>query len=572
MKKRTRRMFTRVCSLVLAGLLATSTYVAVATESPVSVTWEPQPQSTDGVRQAGLSLALSDTSSAVAAMVEIHLDENEAAALQWDGSTIPVGELKPAGPEEPEGTSSGESSESSSGESSESSSTESSETTSGESSETTSGESSGTTSGESSGITSGESSGTTSDESSGTTSGESSGTTSGESSETTSGESGETTSGESSGTTSGESSETASGESSGTTSGESGETPSGESGETPSTDSNDVSADTTMGPPAPSEETHDLAVDVASLNVANWFVFKAAAADGETEETPVAPQAGAVLIDAVEDGKKVLRVLLTETSRTYTKDLTFQTSGGDVTVSLVADDIVYKTYNKEDSIPDITKAPLLGSGDGISKPDFTASSFTVYADLDSQYPGAGGWDVEPSEYEVVTQKVFWADNNNYDGLRPNWIETIGEPGDNDTLAPTLTFTLTTEDGNTTGPYTLNKENSEYLSWFGFSADNMPKISEVNGELRISAPNQNGLPTKLKEEFDGDKGRAFTVEWTLEPPDLSAGSDEEEGIDKTYEFLNIEKGGENSDYVEQGYVRNEGWYFVQKQDFVINLSL
>ena len=108
-------MFTRVCSLVLAGLLATSTYVAVATESPVSATWEPQPQSTDGVRQAGLSLALSDTSSAVAAMVEIHLDENEAAALQWDGSTIPVGELKPAGPEESEGTSSGESSESSSG-------------------------------------------------------------------------------------------------------------------------------------------------------------------------------------------------------------------------------------------------------------------------------------------------------------------------------------------------------------------------------------------------------------------------------------------------------------------------
>ena len=501
MKKRTRRMFTRVCSLVLAGLLATSTYVAVATESPVSATWEPQPQSTDGVRQVGLSLALSDTSSAVAAMVEIHLDENEAAALQWDGSTIPVGELKPAGPEEPEGTSSGESSESSSGESSESSSTESSETTSGESSETTSGESSGTASGESSGTTS------------------------------------------------------------------------GESGETPSTDSNDVSADTTMGPPAPSEETHDLAVDVASLNVANWFVFKAAAADGETEETPVAPQAGAVLIDAVEDGKKVLRVLLTETSRTYTKDLTFQTSGGDVTVSLVADDIVYKTYNKEDSIPGITKAPLLGSGDGISKPDFTASSFTVYADLDSQYPGAGGWDVEPSEYEVVTQKVFWADNNNYDGLRPNWIETIGEePGNNNTLAPTLTFTLTTEDGNTTGPYTLNKENSEYLSWFGFSADNMPKISEVNGELRIPAPNQNGLPTKLEEEFNGGKGRTFTVEWTLEPPDLSAGSDEEEGIDKTYAFLNIEKGGENSDYLEQGYVRNEGWYFVQKQDFVINLSL
>ena len=327
-----------------------------------------------------------------------------------------------------------------------------------------------------------------------------------------------------------------------------------------------------MGPPAPSEETHDLAVDVASLNVANWFVFKAAAADGETEETPVAPQADVVLIDAVEDGKKVLRVLLTETSRTYTKDLTFQTSGGDVTVSLVADDIVYKTYNKEDSIPDITKAPLLGSGDGTSNPDFTASSFTVYADLDSQYPGAGGWDVEPSEYEVVTQKVFWADNNNYDGLRPNWIETIGEPGDNDTLAPTLTFTLTTEDGNTTGPYTLNKENSEYLSWFGFSADNMPKISEVNGELRISAPNQNGLPTKLEEKFDGDKERTFTVEWTLEPPDLSAGSDEEEGIDKTYAFLNIEKGGENSDYLEQGYVRNEGWYFVQKQDFVINLSL
>ena len=517
MKKRTRRMFTRVCSLVLAGLLATSTYVAVATESPVSATWEPQPQSTDGVRQAGLSLALSDTSSAVAAMVEIHLDENEAAALQWDGSTIPVGELKPAGPEESEGTSSGESSESSSGESSESSSTESSETTSGESSGTTSGESSETTSGESSGTTSGESSGTTS--------------------------------------------------------GESGETPSGESGETPSTDSNDVSADTTMGPPAPSEETHDLAVDVASLNVANWFVFKAAAADGETEETPVAPQADVVLIDAVEDGKKVLRVLLTETSRTYTKDLTFQTSGGDVTVSLVADDIVYKTYNKEDSIPDITKAPLLGSGDGTSNPDFTASSFTVYADLDSQYPGAGGWDVEPSEYEVVTQKVFWADNNNYDGLRPNWIETIGEePGNNNTLAPTLTFTLTTEDGNTTGPYTLNKENSEYLSWFGFSADNMPKISEVNGELRIPAPDQNGLPTKLKEEFDGDKGRTFTVEWTLEPPDLSAGSDEEEGIDKTYEFLNIEKGGENSNYLDQGYVRNEGWYFVQKQDFVINLSL
>ena len=42
--------------------------------------------------------------------------------------------------------------------------------------------------------------------------------------------------------------------------------------------------------------------------------------------------------------------------------------------------------------------------------------------------------------------------------------------------------------------------------------------------------------------------------------------------KTYAFLNIEKGGENSNYLDQGYVSNEGWYFVQKQDFVINLSL
>lgn len=56
----------------------------------------------------------------------------------------------------------------------------------------------------------------------------------------------------------------------------------------------------------------------------------------------------------------------------------------------------------------------------------------------SQVPGEGGWTVVGSEYQKVTENIFWADNNDNAHKRPTWSETLGG---SDGISPKLYYTL-----------------------------------------------------------------------------------------------------------------------------------
>ena len=88
MMKTKRRVRTRLCSLMLAAcmlvsLLPLSAIVALAAaEEPVSIVWQPQEQTKDGERQVALTASLEPENGIAASMIEIHLEEAEAVALQ----------------------------------------------------------------------------------------------------------------------------------------------------------------------------------------------------------------------------------------------------------------------------------------------------------------------------------------------------------------------------------------------------------------------------------------------------------------------------------------------------------
>lgn len=105
--KTRRKLGTRICSIALAacillGLLPMSAIIALATEdTPVSVTWAPRTQTEDGVVTVDLSATLTPNDSTTAAMIEITLDEVEAAALDQNAleaagwGKIAAGDLTP---------------------------------------------------------------------------------------------------------------------------------------------------------------------------------------------------------------------------------------------------------------------------------------------------------------------------------------------------------------------------------------------------------------------------------------------------------------------------------------------
>ena len=97
--KNNRRLKTRLCSTMLAVCLLFSllpmSVITLATEgTPVTVTWEPRKQSSDGVGEVLLSACLTaDEEGPAGAMIEITLEAPEAAALDWKGASIGESEL-----------------------------------------------------------------------------------------------------------------------------------------------------------------------------------------------------------------------------------------------------------------------------------------------------------------------------------------------------------------------------------------------------------------------------------------------------------------------------------------------
>ncbi len=94
--------------LMLWSVLSVSTIaLATGTDKAVTVTWAPAQQTTNGTREVNLTAQLTQDAQGVtaAAMVEIFLTAEEAAALQWEGTTIEESALDaPTGGEQDQGS------------------------------------------------------------------------------------------------------------------------------------------------------------------------------------------------------------------------------------------------------------------------------------------------------------------------------------------------------------------------------------------------------------------------------------------------------------------------------------
>ena len=95
MMKDKRGFGKRLCSLALTGCMllglvpVSALMVLAAEDAPVSLRWEPQEQSEAGTRDVELAAQLKQTDGGhAAAMLEIALDADEAAALQWEKETV----------------------------------------------------------------------------------------------------------------------------------------------------------------------------------------------------------------------------------------------------------------------------------------------------------------------------------------------------------------------------------------------------------------------------------------------------------------------------------------------------
>ena len=162
---------------------------------------------------------------------------------------------------------------------------------------------------------------------------------------------------------------------------------------------------------------------------------------------------------------------------------------------------------------------------------------------EAETPGEGGWHVEPVEGENTTlrQAVFWADNNNEEGVRP----TLG--WGEDQLAPRLFFTI---DGVR---YELNSDTREQ---FGMT---MPENTSKDGQVSLE------LPSKIHEVDGSDNenpGSVKDVTWSIEPPTEGA-------IPDTYSFVNVTDANKES-YPSVG--GRTGWYFMLREDFTLTLDV
>lgn len=94
--------------LMLWSVLPVSTIaLATGTDKAVTVTWTPDKQTADGTRTVQLTAGLAEDAQGApaAAMVEIFLTAEEAAALQWEGTTIEESALDaPTGGEQDQGS------------------------------------------------------------------------------------------------------------------------------------------------------------------------------------------------------------------------------------------------------------------------------------------------------------------------------------------------------------------------------------------------------------------------------------------------------------------------------------
>lgn len=190
----------------------------------------------------------------------------------------------------------------------------------------------------------------------------------------------------------------------------------------------------------------------------------------------------------------------------------------------------------------------------------TSGFASVTVTAGENFPGHDDWNVVVSDYESVTQQIYWADNNDVDS-RPHWSPKLGDTGDGTLMTPKLYFTLTEvdENGDVLTTFTRQELTKDNLDIVGLT--DMPTVSydPNTGVLSVTVDGQNGLPTELEErDANGNVDGRYTVSWSLEPPDTIPGGD--------YTLQDIE------DPSSVDGVEHAGWYFVRLQDFTVTLDV
>ncbi len=178
-------------------------------------------------------------------------------------------------------------------------------------------------------------------------------------------------------------------------------------------------------------------------------------------------------------------------------------------------------------------------GEGAESVSATATVSAAGAET----PGEDGWDVKPVDGQTttLTQAVYWADNNDEEGVRPTLGWGEGQ------LAPRLFFTI---DG-------VRRElTPETCEQFGMT---MPETTSADGQVSLV------LPSKIHEVDGIGTERPDSVKdvtWTIEPP-------AEDVIPDTYSFVNMTDANKES-YPSVG--GRTGWYFMLREDFALTLDV
>lgn len=208
---------------------------------------------------------------------------------------------------------------------------------------------------------------------------------------------------------------------------------------------------------------------------------------------------------------------------------------------------------EENNVEDESKQPS-ADGQEPAKEKKQLKMDAVFANVLDAFTG----NLEEAEKDItygegITQNVFWADNRDEEGLRP------------DVAAEdywTLSYRMKEKDGDWESWTVLNGENGKL---FDMDENGFPESDSASANLdgvNRYTINIKGLPSKVIYTDKYGVQREFEVEWKVDPKAVN-GYDRE---DVTEENLNTMKDKYECDLTEPG------WYYVLKTEFAFDVAV
>ena len=209
--------------------------------------------------------------------------------------------------------------------------------------------------------------------------------------------------------------------------------------------------------------------------------------------------------------------------------------------------------DEENNLEDDSKQPS-ADGQEPAKEKKQLKMDAVFANVLDAFTG----NLEEAEKDItygegITQNVFWADNRDEEGLRP------------DVAAEdywTLSYRMKEKDGDWESWTVLNGENGKL---FDMDENGFPESDSASANLdgvNRYTINIKGLPSKVIYTDKYGVQREFEVEWKVDPKAVN-GYDRE---DVTEENLNTMKDKYECDLTEPG------WYYVLKTEFAFDVAV